>query len=87
MSSELTEEAMKIVNKGYTGLTELMIEHIFKSPNESSYLIGLDRWYVCKYNDGHYIHYRFIYTQQTVTLKFLILPHKDRPAYIPFMKQ
>ncbi len=86
-NKELTQEAMKMVHKGYTSLTEIMIDWIFAHETETSYLIDLDRWYVSKYNDGHFIHYRFIYTAQTVTLKFLILPYSDKPQYIPFMKQ
>ena len=84
IDKELTEEAMKIVNKGYTGLTQSFIEWIFSHETDNSYLIDIDRWYVSKYNEGHYIHYRFIYTATTVTMKFLVLPHNRKPDKIPF---
>lgn len=82
--SELYEDAMKLVKKGHSSLTQLFIEHIFSHETHFSYLHNNDRWYVSKYNESHYIHYRFIYTDATVTLKFFILPHGDKPQFIPF---
>lgn len=79
MSNQRTDEAMKIVYKGYTDLTQRMIEHIFNNPTETSYLINQTRWYVSKYNAGHFIHYYFQYTASTVNVKIKILPHSKQP--------
>jgi len=79
MPKDLTKEAMKIVYKGYTDLTQTMIEHVFSNQTENSYCITMTRWYVSKYNEGHYIHYRFKYTKSTVTMLFRILPYPDKP--------
>jgi hypothetical protein len=82
--SELYSDAMKIKNKGHDALTQMIIEHIFKTETYNSYLHDSERWYVSKYNAAHYIHYRFIYKERTVTLKYFIHPDYVKPQFIPF---
>jgi hypothetical protein len=79
MSFILSDEAMMVISKGYTALTQKMIEHIFNTDTHSTYLVCEARWYVCKYNEGHYIHYRYVYSEFAVNMRMEIMSTPDKP--------
>jgi len=69
-----TDWNMINVKKGYQNYTQVWIEHIFGHETYTSYMEADQRIYVSKFNEGHFIHYYFRYTEKTVTLVMRILP-------------
>jgi hypothetical protein len=53
-------------------INEIVLTKIFNGTTESSYLNGKVRFYVTKYNEGHFIHYFFTYNPKFATLHYFI---------------
>lgn len=71
---------MNLSHQSYNIPTQKWIDWIFSHETETSYTVYNERWYVTKYNEGHYLHYRFSYSDISVSLQIRIYPRPERPS-------
>lgn len=49
-----------------------IFELIFSQPTEHSYYVLNHWWYVVRYNEGYWIHYRFLFSKKILQIQYTI---------------
>lgn len=71
---EINRRKMIVIKKDTPKFDLMIFDKIFSQATQHSYMQSGEWWYVVKFNEGYWIHYTMIYSQDNFQIDYVISP-------------